>query len=719
MTLQELVSYAEEKYHIREEYKWDSFSCFSVLADPETNKWVALLMQQWDYETGTEICRCDIKCGKEILREVNAPYLANAFRMKGSKWVGVVFDDRTDPEVVFRLFDTAIREIRSGGYTVVLEEPGSAANSGKGRTANTGKAGKTYHDTLLPLEAMRGNYDKRRVKEREEEERRKASGKRLVDFLRMAKTDRSLKIRDKEVHGRRSDVVIPGSSGSGYTETPIARGVIRDAGSYQIPARILQMMQLYEYGINTFEHKCRNFYRQGKFMEDYEDDAPWNNEFRRYFATYHDLNLNQLRGFFAWRTRVRKGEFYPITASMAYMYIYELLNMIGTASPEESLRKMKEFEAGYLDAGYGDKVMRDNLHRWILEFAVLSGMPAKETISYIDPKYVERDRLLMILRKPGEHSDDEIFEALSGLTGGKIEKSSVIRKEPERGKHLYAEVWRYMSEKYEDDGWDIFTACFGKLRRYAWHPLANAVYLDRKKREDMEYKVTECHRYVYKDGEWSEIRYGELYFDKFRIHAILHEADRQIRRYLGTGSYLKQKEGEEWITPFVEAVLEADRAAVEEAKKPKITIDLSGLDKIRRDAQITRDSLLTEEEMQEQAGSEMPEMQLPEAPEQQLSESPQPMVELEAPLVYNAADSATIEVPSLDDVHAQILAALMHGRSVSELIRSNYLMPAVVADTINEALFDEIGDNVLTCDGNEIGLVEDYRLDLEDLLGDI
>ncbi|MBR7190322.1 MAG: HAD-IC family P-type ATPase [Oscillospiraceae bacterium] len=46
-------------------------------------------------------------------------------------------------------------------------------------------------------------------------------------------------------------------------------------------------------------------------------------------------------------------------------------------------------------------------------------------------------------------------------------------------------------------------------------------------------------------------------------------------------------------------------------------------------------------------------------------------------------------------------------------------MPSVVADAINEALFDEIGDNVLTYDGNEIELVEDYRLDLEDLLGDI
>ena len=36
-------------------------------------------------------------------------------------------------------------------------------------------------------------------------------------------------------------------------------------------------------------------------------------------------------------------------------------------------------------------------------------------------------------------------------------------------------------------------------------------------------------------------------------------------------------------------------------------------------------------------------------------------------------------------------------------------MPSVVTDTINEALFDEIGDNVLECDGDEIALVEDYR----------
>ena len=670
MNLSELTAYAEEKYHIREEQKWDDFRSFSVLTDPETRKWVALMMRQWDYETGNELCRCDIKCGRQILTQINVPYVTNAFRMRGEKWVGVIFDDRTEPEVVFKLFDEAIRIGRAGSYTVVLEERDKEESSGAG--------GRVFRDTLLPLEAMRGNYDKSRFREKKEENRKIGP----------------------QTH------------------------VSRNNESRSIPARLLEMMQLYEYRSSSFEDKCRNFVRQGKFMEDYEDDAPWNSEVKRYFATYHDLNLNQLRGYFAWRTRVRRGEFHPITMSLAYMYIYELLNMIGIKTPEDAIRKMREFEKGFLDSGIGDRSMRENLHRWIMEFAVLSGSPAEEVLSLIDPDLIERDRQLIVLRKPSEHSDEEVFGALNILTGGKTEKSSAVLKESERGIHLFAEVWRYMAEHYDDLGWDIFDACFGKMRQFPWHPLANAVYMDRENREDTEYKVTECRKFVYKNGEWSEYKYDELYFDKYRIHAIVHEADRQIRRYLRTGHYLREKKGEEWITPYVEAVIEADKAAAEEAAKPKITIDLSGLDKIRRDAQITRDSLLTEDEMREQAPEQMMKLAPEQAPQQ--AEDPavqheeqqivQPMI-LELPEVPKEEEkSAEVEIPSLDDTQAQILLSVMRGEPVAGMIREKALMPSVVTDAINEALFDEIGDNVLMCEGDEITLVEDYREDLERIL---
>lgn len=662
MNLSELTAYAEEKYHIREEQKWDDFRSFSVLTDPETRKWVALMMRQWDYETGNELCRCDIKCGRQILTKIKEPYVTNAFRMRGEKWAGVIFDDRTEPEVVFKLFDEAIRISRAGSYTVVLEERKKEESSGAG--------GRVFRDTLLPLEAMRGNYDKNLFRKKQEENRRIGL----------------------QTHVRKNNEPCP------------------------IPTRILEMMQLYEYRNSSFENKCRNFVRQGKFMEDYEDDAPWNSEVKRYFATYHDLNLNQLRGFFAWRTRVRRGEFHPITTSLAYMYIYELLNMIGADTPEEAIRKMKEFEKGFLDSGIGDRSMRENLHRWIMEFAVLNGSLSEDVKSLIAPELIERDRQLMVLRKPLEHSDEEVFGALNALTGGKTEKSSAIMKEPERGKHLFAEVWRYMAEHYDDLGWDIFDACFGKMRQFPWHPLANAVYMDRDNREDAEYKVTECRKFVYKSGEWSVYRYDELFFDKYRIHAIVHEADRQIRRYLKTGHYLREKKGEEWVTPYVEAVIGADRAAAEEAAKPKITIDLSGLDKIRRDAQITRDSLLTEDEMREQA----PEQALEQAagPDAQQKErkfvQPVTLEVSEGPMAEEIP--AATEIPELDDVHAQILLSVMRGEPVAGLIRQKALMPSVVADAINEALFDEIGDNVLFCEGDEITLVEDYREDLERIL---
>ncbi len=44
-------------------------------------------------------------------------------------------------------------------------------------------------------------------------------------------------------------------------------------------------------------------------------------------------------------------------------------------------------------------------------------------------------------------------------------------------------------------------------------------------------------------------------------------------------------------------------------------------------------------------------------------------------------------------------------------------MPTMTADSINEALFDAIGDNILDCDNDTLSLVEDYREDLVSLLG--
>ena len=88
-----------------------------------------------------------------------------------------------------------------------------------------------------------------------------------------------------------------------------------------------------------------------------------------------------------------------------------------------------------------------------------------------------------------------------------------------------------------------------------------------------------------------------------------------------------------------------------EAAKPKIAIDFSGLEQIRRDAAFTRDSLLTEEE--EDWAERRPEEQ------------------------GGPADGSAAEpkLPGLDGLHTRILLDLLEGKSPDCLLytSSDYL----------------------------------------------
>ncbi|MBE5998840.1 MAG: hypothetical protein E7237_04400 [Sarcina sp.] len=827
MELSELAAYAREKHTIQEQHKWADFPGFSVLAEPGTGKWAALLMRQWDGDTGEEVQRCDIKCGRQCLAEIRVPWLTLPFRMKGQNWVGVIFDGRTDPEIVFGLFDRAVGMIRQRrAYTVILEDL-------RGNTKGL------YHDTALP---------------QKEQDRGTA-----LPPMRSRKIQETLRLPAPEQEHA------PADSAPDSTEA-WTRDFFREAdgtGRYastalpHIPQKIRDMMRLYEYQGESLEAKSRNFYRQGRFMEDYEDDASWTGEYRRYFTTYHDLHLPQLRGYFTWRTALRKGQFRPIASSLAYMYIYELLCGIGTSSPEDSLRKMREFEKGFLDSGIGDTFMRRNLHRWMLDYAVIHNVPVETARLYELPAIAERDLQLAVLKAPKDHSDEEIFAALCAFGGKKLPQSPVVadngktdngktenekRKNGktengktdggktgggEKGRHLFAALWRYLTEHYgsgeeaaapagdtagkltaeteptppasaqarknemvsaghpvESEDPAIFTDCFGVRKKSPWNPLSNAIHWEEDRPQEALYVLNACRIYRCHAGEWEEEHYENPCFAKDLLQGLLHAADRGFRRYLRTGHYLRAKAEEAWAEPYIEAVIAADleadeKARIEAEKKAaldRIRIDLSGLDKIRRDALITRDSLLTEEEKAEEAeelfyqtrpgtdagagvtesegflapadhsdeavrgripgtGREEERESLPGAAES-LDESARDRIPgtgraemKESPLSAEGPEETTKEskpagpcsgedagtIDGLDALHTQILRTLLQDQSVDGLIREQHLMPAIVADTINEALFEEIGDNVLEWDEDHLILIEDYRADLADL----
>ena len=413
------------------------------------------------------------------------------------------------------------------------------------------------------------------------------------------------------------------------------------------PERIRQMRHLYEYGSNSLQARAANFYRQAQFMADYEDDADYPDPVNvGYFPTYHDLTTRQLRRYFTWRTSVRKGIFRPAPVTLAYIYIYELLNLVGAQSPEDALDKLKAFEQGFLDSGYGDLQMRASLRRWMTELAIVHALPAETAQQYADPALLERDRALMTLHTPNDYTVDEVFSALCFFDGKRLAQSPVIRKAPEKGRHLFTAVWKQALQSGTELEADRFSTYFGDPSCSPWHPFANAVYCWHGTPENQIYLLDACRRFVCQGGVWQTVSYEGFTFNRSAFHGLLRQADLMLRRYL------------------------------------------------RQDALITRDSLLTDEERDaEEAGEPL-----------QITEESPPETE------------ETPDLP-LDGIQLQVLRLLLSGKPVEPLLREHRLMPTMTADSINEALFDAIGDNILDCDNDTLSLVEDYREDLVSLLG--
>ena len=208
--------------------------------------------------------------------------------------------------------------------------------------------------------------------------------------------------------------------------------------------------------------------------------------------------------------------------------------------------------------------------------------------------------------------------------------------------------------------------------------------------------------------------------------AMMHSADRRLRTMLKSGHYLHQKAGDESAMPYIDAALKEIQAEEAEAARPKITVDLSCLDRIREDADITRDSLLTEYDTVEAESPDTAydnaEAGTPDAAEDtsgaEISDTDDKTAETEVPDTAGAsAAPAEPVICGLNALQSAVLKELVAGRSVKALMEENHLMPEVVADSINEALIDEIGDSVVECTEAGLSIVDDYMDELIALTG--
>ena len=481
-----------------------------------------------------------------------------------------------------------------------------------------------------------------------------------------------------------------------YTDEPILF-VASKMKSYT-PPKISEMRKLERGASWSAMSDSGIFYKQAKFMEDYEDDYDFNGEFIRYYPTYRSMSVSELRGYFSWRTKVRKGKLTKTSFSFAMVYIYELLNLIGAKNPEEAYLKLRDFFDAY--SKLDEKILQYKKN-WLNDFVVYYNLP-KDFYIFSESERADYDKALEVLNSFEEKSDKEIFLALNEFSSYNIIASPFYKAEPKAVEAVTAKVYRKLSEYHKKHRkTSLNEKLFGKSFKGGYFMFNAAVFNEQKKHEDSEYEVNNILKFICKNGIWYQERTFEVKGKSSEIREILKNIDCLMREKYNFKHKLTRVESTKIIFEIINCSIDEylKVEAIEKKQKEinKIDIDLSKLQSIRDTSLVTQNKLIVEEEFDE-------EIIIENNKKEEIKEE----VIIKETIPQNNT--------ALNNDEFLFLVKLIKNEGYKEFIKTKNIMLSIMIDSVNEKLYDVFGDTVIDFDGETPIIIEDY---LEELKGEM
>ncbi|MBQ7542814.1 MAG: TerB N-terminal domain-containing protein [Clostridia bacterium] len=470
----------------------------------------------------------------------------------------------------------------------------------------------------------------------------------------------------------------PGISTRVYRDEPILRTAAQ-MNNY-LPEKCRRMRKLAFQGGTRSMTSAEIFYKQGKFMEDYEDDCPYRGTFFRYYPTYESMSDSQLRGYFTWRTQVRQGNVEQTELSFVYVYIYELLNGIGVADALDGYQKLLGFYEKYSKI---DMQINRYVELWLRDYVIYYDL---------DPSLLSRsddatfDESLSVLMDADVQEDDKLFDALCALSSYQLQRSRFYREQPEATREVLCAVFRALSAYYaKHRRYSLCEAYFGRRFTTPYTMFYSAIFYPQSMSADRTYAVGALTSFTCENGRWSCTRVWGKRGKNTELGAMTRAVDAIMRETFLFPYSLKTNSVPKYLQKIIQDCIDSLRRAQNERAVREVRINLSKLQEIRDAAEITREKLIVDEPEEQ----EPPPEALPEPSE-------------------NAA--------GLDDDERAVLSALLCGESAQTALSGTGKLLSVVAESINEKCFDLFDDTVIAFDGDTPYLIEDYEEELRGLL---
>ena len=518
-------------------------------------------------------------------------------------------------------------------------------------------------------------------------------------------------------------------------------------------------------GAGRWLSEAELFYRQGLLMADFEDDCPYNGTFKSYFPTYNAMSDRQLRGYFTWRAQVRRGTVEETSTSFAFLYLYELICGIGVDDPLDGFSKIKAFWNAYRAFEPGiDRFARV----WLQDYAVFHGLDPK---LLRDSKTVMFDNALIELRRaardlapaptppdlpparrktseptlplpPDEAGEERLMAAINALSTYNLDNSRLDRSHHRDLRHVACAVYVRMARYYDTHRkTGIVASLFGEETAMPYTMFASAVFFAPERHEDCEYRLDPIHIYRCQNGFWECMRIHGSRQKSSKLGEMMRACDQRLRLALAPAHPRKEEKVPKYLAKIIDDEIVAWLSWDAAHQPVKIDIDLSQLGHIRSAAAQTREALLIDEEREdgtpveaeatliEQPGRESAPGMTAEPGEMtiQQDEPDEPTVSAEefgvmAPLLVSApapvtpaSAEATNKLAPAEDAFLRALLEQNTAQATSAVERSGQSEDMLV-DSINETLFDLVGDTVIEFGAAGPQIIEDYEADVRGYL---
>ena len=518
-------------------------------------------------------------------------------------------------------------------------------------------------------------------------------------------------------------------------------------------------------GAGRWLSEAELFYRQGLLMADFEDDCPYNGTFKSYFPTYNAMSDRQLRGYFTWRAQVRRGTVEETSTSFAFLYLYELICGIGVDDPLDGFNKIKAFWDAYRAFEPGiDRFARV----WLQDYAVFHGLDPK---LLRDSKTVMFDNALIELRRaardlvpapapsgqtpkrrkiseptlplpPDEAREERLMAAINALSTYNLSSSRLDRSHHRDLRHVACAVYVRMARYYDTHRkTGIVASLFGEEAAMPYTMFASAVFFAPERHEDCEYRLDPIHIYRCQNGFWECMRIHGSRQKSSKLGEMMRACDQRLRLALDPTHPLKEEKVPKYLAKIINDEIVAWLSWDAAHQPVKIDIDLSQLGHIRSAAAQTREALLIDEEREDDVPMEA-EATLIEQPNTESApgmtagpgeiatrqdEPDEPTVSTEefgvvapllvsvpAPVTPASAEAANKLAPAAD---AFLRALLERNTAQATLaVAQSGQSEDMLVDSINEALFDLVGDTVIEFGAAGPQIIEDYEADVRGYL---